>query len=156
MSCTKYSGRKSFGRRNITEILLLSILFFVFLYVFARLQQFLLSPKQSRTTVAFEITKDNKREIGLSEDKWTEERTLLLIAVLTHWRRWKRRDSIRATWMTQCDHTKVTCLFFTDDVGAEENDKLRLKTEISSNNDTILMPMTGTYHGFMIKHQMDR
>ena len=145
MSYTKYSARKSFCRRNITEILLLVILSFVFLYVFARLQQFLLSPKQSRTTVAFEIIKDNKTEIGLPKDKSTEERTLLLIAVLTHWRRWKRRDSIRATWMTQCDHTKVTCLFFTDDVGAKENDKRRLKAEISNNNDIILMPMTGTY-----------
>ena len=145
MNNTKHSARKSFLGRHITEILLSAILFVVFLYVFIKLQQLLFTPQQFRITVSSDILKGNKTGIALSDGTPTDERTLLFIAVLTHWRRWKRRDSIRTTWMTQCSDARVMCLFFTDDVGAKENDKRRLKTEMSKNNDTILMPMTGIY-----------
>ena len=45
--------------------------------------------------------------------------------------------------MTQCTGDKVRCLFFTDDVGAKEDDKQSLQAKISWTNDMILMPMEG-------------
>ena len=70
--------------------------------------------------------------------------TLLFVAILSHWKRWRRRDSIRETWMTHCRHNStVKCLFFTDDVGTGEQEKHLLETEIKENNDTILMPIVG-------------
>ncbi len=158
MTYRKYYARKNFRRRHVAQISFWIILSLVLLHIITKLQQFSLMPKQLKTTVTFERSKGNTTGIVLSEDNSTKESTLLFIAVLTHWRRWKRRDSIRETWMTQCGNDRARCLFFTDDVGAKENDKRRLKTEISWNNDTILMPMTGNQFSamsFTIKTHMN-
>lgn len=145
MSYKKNNARKNFyGRRRISQISFWIIISFVILYILTKLRPFLLTPDQFRTTVTFEISKGDTTDKVSSKDNSTEENTLLFIAVLTHWRRWKRRAGIRETWMTQCTGDKARCLFFTDDVGAKENDKRLLKSEISRNNDTILMAMTGT------------
>ena len=45
--------------------------------------------------------------------------------------------------MTKCTGDKVKCLFFTDLVGAKESNKRLLQTEISWNDDMIVIPMAG-------------
>ena len=139
MNCKNYNVRLTYCTRHTFQISLYSLLFLAILYIFTKLQPILLSQHRA----AFEIWKGNATEIGSSQGNSTKERRLLFIAILTHWRKWKRRASIRETWMTQCTGDKVRCLFFTDDVGTKEDDKQSLQTEISRNNDMILMPMEG-------------
>lgn len=93
--------------------------------------------------LAFEMSEGNSTKIVSSRGNSAEEHRLLFIAILTHWRGRKRRASIRETWMTQCTGDKVKCLFFTDLVGAKESNQRLLQTEISWNDDMIVMPMPG-------------
>lgn len=139
MNCNNYNARLNYCRRHTFQISLWSVLFLVILYIFTKLQPILLSQHRA----AFEISKGSSTDIVSSPRNSTKEHRLLFIAILTHWRRWKRRAGIRETWMMQCTGDKVRCLFFTDDVGAKEDDKQSLQTEISWNKDMILMPMAG-------------
>ena len=134
---------KLFCKSHIYQILLWIISLLVILYILPKLSPFVFTRDQIKTTLHFEISKDNHTKIVSSQDNSSKDNALLFIAVLTHWRRWKRRQSIRETWMTHCKEKNVRCLFFTDDVGAKEYDKRWLKNEMSRNNDTILMPMAG-------------
>lgn len=128
-----YRARKYFYR--IFKILLWIILSLILLYNFTNFR-----PSQHKNTATFQ---NNSTGIVSSQGKTKE---LLFIAVLTHWSRWKRRASIRETWMTQCTRdARAKCLFFTDDAGAKDNDKHWLDSEVSTNNDTILMPMSGIF-----------
>lgn len=71
-------------------------------------------------------------------------KTLLFVAILSHWKRRKRRDSIRETWMAYCQDTAtVECLFFTDFAGTEVKERRSLENEKWENNDTVVMPMSG-------------
>ena len=73
--------------------------------------------------------------------------TLLFVAILSHWKRRKRRDSIRETWMAHCQDTaRVKCLFFTDFAGTGAKERRSLENEKWENNDTVFMPMTGIHY----------
>lgn len=90
-------------------------------------------------------TEDTPPQVSPYSNRPTSNpRTLLFIAILSHWKRRKRRESIRETWLMECqDNTKAKCLFFTDYAGAGEEEKRLLDNEIEENQDTIAMPMTG-------------
>ena len=140
-----YTTRKHFWKRHIYELSLWTFVSVIVIYILSTQFPHLSTTQLLEARVSLEISEGNATEIVSSQGDGSKDKALLFIAVLTHWRRWKRRDSIRETWMTQCGED-VRCLFFTDDVGAKENEKQWLHAEVSLKQDTILMPMTGTSH----------
>ena len=143
MNHASHNAKKISRKRNMSKIIFWLTFSLVVLYTLTKLQSFVVRPGLFQTTISFEISKVNTTRIVSLQENSTKEPTLLFIAVLSHWREWRRRQSIRETWMTGCSEGRARCLFFTDDVGAKGNDKRWLQTELLWNDDTIMMPMTG-------------